>query len=202
MDEPVDVERTLALLRSECETCGAWGVFTGRTERGADQHVYAVVRCPQEGVEFTVWSARGDAVLEAYERARAVSRADLDLVRRVADALATLTGTPTADDVRAAAAVPLDPPPLGAAEVRVDGGRIPVVELSWTTPELRRADLDGLFGVGRWLPRVHPGTPHQLGYDAATADSHVVVFGSFDPVPEPESVVTRLMWRVDLPSPG
>lgn len=197
-----DVDETRALLRDECHVCGDTGEFTGRTE-WHDGVTYAVVRCQGEGVDYTVWSERGADVLAAYERARAVARDDLGLVRVVADGLAGLTrasADPGEDEVRTACRVPLDPPLLGATTVRVDGGWLPVVELDFDTAQVRRADLDALFGLGQWLPRVHPGTPHQLAYEAASAASRVVVFASFVDVPQPDSPVTRLMWRVDLPS--
>ena len=198
-----DVEQTLDLLRSECETCGAWGMFTGRTQ-WLDGETYAVVRCPDEGVEFPVWSERGAVVLASYERARAVSRADLGLLRVLGERLATLTRPPepTDDDVRATVGDLLDPLPLGADAVRVEGGWLPVVELSWDGErQVRRADLDALFGVGRWLPRVHPGTPHPLAYDVPTpgAPSKVVLFGHFSEVPSPESAARSVLLRVDLP---
>ena len=198
-----DVEQTLALLRSECETCGAWGVFTGRTQ-WLDGETYAVVRCPDEGVEFPVWSERGAVVVASYERARAVSRADLGLLLILGERLATLTRPPepTDDDVRVTVGALLDPLPLGADAVRVEGGWLPVVELSWDGErQVRRADLDALFGVGRWSPRVHPGTPHPLAYDVPTpgAPSKVVLFGHFSEVPSPESAARSVLLRVDLP---
>lgn len=199
-----DVEETRALLRSECETCGAWATFTGRTQ-WLDGESYAVLRCPEEGVEFPVWSERGAQVLASYERARALTRADIGVLRILGERLATLSRPPepTPDDVRSVVGHLLEPPPLGADRVRVDGGWLPVVELFWdASPQLRRADLDALFGLGRWMPRVHPGTPHSLAYDvpAPGAPSAVVVFASFPEVPTPESAAGSVLVRVDLPS--
>ena len=200
----MDVQSTAELLRSECETCGAWAPFTGRTV-WTDGETYAVVRCPEEGVEFTVWSERGAELLASYGRARAGSRDDLGVLRTVGERLALLTRPPdpTPEDVRALVGHLLDPPPLGADEVRLDGGWLPVVELFWSgEPQVRRADLDAMFGLGQWLPRVHPGTPHTLAYPVPTAGapSTVVVFGSFPGVPTPESGASSLLIRVDLPS--
>ena len=198
--EVTDPERTLALLRSECEVCGAWGVFTGRTEQeagfrpGDPPLTYAVVRCPDEGVDFTVWSRRGAEVLAAYGRASARAHPDLGVVRTLGERLA----------VRAAADDLLHPPPLGSDEVRVAGGRRPTVELVWTgAPVVSRADLDGLFGVGQSLPRTGPQAAHVLAYDvpAPGAPSTVVVFAGFATIPAPESLATRILWRVDLPQP-
>jgi hypothetical protein len=196
---------TLRLLRSECEVCGAWGVFTGRTE-WHDGLTFAVVRCPQEGVEFTVWSERGATVLAAYERARATSRPDLGVVPVIGGRIAHLTRPPepTPGDVRAAVGLALDPPPLGAREVLVDGGWLPTVEVRWDEPEVSRADLDALFGVGQELPRAGPYSPWLLAYDVPTpgAPSKVVVFAGFAEVPAPDVGVTSLLWRVDLPPAG
>ena len=36
---------TLSRLRSECETCGEWSSFTGRTEV-REGRTYAIMRCP------------------------------------------------------------------------------------------------------------------------------------------------------------
>lgn len=206
MDEAHDVDRTRELLRSECETCGAWATFTGRTE-WQDGTTYAVLRCPDEGVDFLVWSERGADLLAAYERARAGARADLGVLAVLGKRLATLTRAPepTPADVRAVTGDLLDPLPLAAGEVRVEGGWLPVVELFWRdVARVRRADLDALFGLGQWLPRVHPGTPHQLAYAVSTPSnpstpSKVVVFAGFDEVPAPESGARSLLLRVDLP---
>jgi hypothetical protein len=196
---------TLRLLRSECEVCGAWGVFTGRTE-WRDGLTFAVVRCPQEGVDFTVWSERGAAALAAYERARAKARPDLGVVPVIGGRIAHLTRPPepTPEDVRAAVALPLDPPPLGGTEVRVDGGWLPTIEVRWHEAEVRRADLDALFGVGQELPRVGPYSPWLLAYEVPTpgAPSRVVVFAGFAEVPAPDAGLTSLLWRVDLPPVG
>ena len=203
-----DPARTLELLRSECETCGAWGVFTGRTVRD-DGTTYAVVRCPEEGVDFHVWSERGDELLAAYERARGRTRPDLDIVLAMAGRLSRLTRPPepTTDDVQRILDLPLDPAPLGATELRLDGGWLPTVELVWArgSPELTRADLDGLLGVGRLLPRTGPGAAYVVGHDVprrsggVDGPAQVAVFGRFDEVPGPESGVVSLMLRVDLP---
>jgi hypothetical protein len=49
-------------LRSECETCGAWSPFTGRTEL-RDGLRYAVMRCEAEGIDFAVWRPEFDELL-------------------------------------------------------------------------------------------------------------------------------------------
>jgi hypothetical protein len=203
MRSVTDPERTLALLRSECETCGAWGVFTGRTQRSGGL-TFAVVRCPDEGIDFTVWSERGAEVLEAYERARGRSRPDLDVLPVLTARLAGLRRPPepTAEAVRQLLGAALTEHLLGATEVRVEGGWLPTVELVFGTgPGLTRADLDALCGVGRLLPRTGPHAPHVVAHDvpAAEGPSHVVVFARFGEVPGPEAAVRSLLLRVDLP---
>ena len=209
MERVTDPARTLELLRSECETCGAWGVFTGRTVREHGM-TYAVVRCPDEGVDFPVWSQRGDEVLQAYERARSRARPDVDVVLAMAGRLSRLTRPPepTADDVRRVLDQPLDPAPLGATELRIDGGWLPTVELVWArgSAVLTRADLDGLLGVGRLLPRTGPGAAHVVAHDVPAGaggvvggPAQVVVFARSDELPGPETDVVSLLLRVDLP---
>ena len=68
--DPETVEATLSCLRSECELCGRWSRFTGRTEVKGGQ-TYTILRCPTDGGEFTVWRPAQEPFLAAYARARA-----------------------------------------------------------------------------------------------------------------------------------
>ena len=96
------VAATLSRLRSECEMCGAWSTFTGRTDT-RDGRTYAIVRCPGGHGEFPVWNRDREPLVTAYERARASVR-DPEAYQR---ALATLTG----GDGEAIAALVAAPPP-------------------------------------------------------------------------------------------
>jgi hypothetical protein len=93
---------TLSVLRSECELCGAWSPFTGRTQT-KDGRTGAVVRCPNGDGEFPVWRKDREPVLAAYERARATLRDPVAYER----AFATLTS----GDGAAIASLVSSPPP-------------------------------------------------------------------------------------------
>lgn len=94
------VSATLSKLRSECELCGAWSSFTGKT----DVHnglTYAIVRCPNGDGEFPVWNRDRDALVTAYEQARAMAtdpeayqRAFATLTAGQPDAIAALVESP------------------------------------------------------------------------------------------------------------
>jgi hypothetical protein len=101
--DPETVEATLSRLRSECELCGQWSRFTGRTEM-RDGRTYAILRCPTDGGEFPVWSQAGEPLLAAYERARgglinpgAYQRAFAILTRTDETAVRALLAAPPAD---------------------------------------------------------------------------------------------------------
>lgn len=93
---------TLSRLRSECETCGEWSAFTGKTEE-RDGRIHAIVRCPNGDGEFPVWRRDREPIVAAYERARASLR-DAAAYDR---AFATLIG----GDTNAIAALVSSPPP-------------------------------------------------------------------------------------------
>lgn len=96
------VAATLSQLRSECETCGAWSPFTGRTEQ-RDGLTYAILSCPNRCAEFSVWSSDREPLVAAYEQARATV-SDPEAYQR---AFATLTG----GDGAAIGALLASPPP-------------------------------------------------------------------------------------------
>lgn len=101
---------TLSLLRSECELCGAWSPFTGKTE-ARDGRTYVFVRCPNGDGEFSVWKRANEALVVAFERARATVT-DSDAYH---NALAVLVGA----DAAAVAELVASPPaelPLFAIE--------------------------------------------------------------------------------------
>jgi hypothetical protein len=93
---------TLSKLRSECETCGEWSAFTGRTEV-RDGLTFAVVRCPNGDGEFTTWRKDLEPILAAFERARASLR-DPEAYQRA-------FGTLTSNDASAIATRVSAPPP-------------------------------------------------------------------------------------------
>lgn len=82
------VSATLSKLHSECDLCGAWSSFTGKTETDdADGLTHVIVRCPNGHGEFPVWNRDREALVAAYERARATAM-DPEAYQR---AFATLT---------------------------------------------------------------------------------------------------------------
>ena len=100
-DDPVsDVRSTLSYLRSECETCGHWSGFTGRTAvRDGRRHV--IVRCPNGDGEFAVWRRDREDIVASYEWARTTLRdatsydhAFESLTDRDADAITAVLSSP------------------------------------------------------------------------------------------------------------
>ena len=108
------VEATLSRLRSECELCGAWSRFTGRTEVH-DGRTHAVVRCPNGHGDFTVWNRDRVPLLSAYERARE-SAIDPDAYHR---AIAVLTGSDIEAVRSLLASPPVELPLFSIEDVRV-----------------------------------------------------------------------------------
>lgn len=96
---------TLSMLRSECETCGAWSPFTGKTQVIAGR-TFAVVRCPNDNVEFPVWNARAEAMLAAYAAARDAAK-DRDAFERACATLISTDGAAIATLVASQAELPL-----------------------------------------------------------------------------------------------
>lgn len=95
---------TLSKIRSECEICGTWSSFTGRTELH-DGQTYAILRCPNGDGVFPVWNHDREPLIAAYERARA-NLHDPAAYQRAWD---TLTG---GDGEAIAALVAAGPPEL------------------------------------------------------------------------------------------
>ena len=110
--EPVD--GTLSRLRSECDLCGAWSAFTGRTV-ARDGKTYAVVRCPNGHGEFPVWNRDREQLVAAYVRSRAGLRAPAAFD----GAFATLTGTDPAALSRLLAAPGAELPLFSVEDVPV-----------------------------------------------------------------------------------
>lgn len=97
------VATTLSRLRSECETCGEWSTFIGRTEV-RDGRTYVIVRCPNGDGDFAVWRRDREPLVDAYERARlalmdpeSYDRAITTLTGRDANAIAALVASPPAE---------------------------------------------------------------------------------------------------------
>lgn len=94
---------SLTTLRSECELCGEWSPFTGRTET-RDGRTYVVTRCPRGHGEFTTWRRDREALVAAYARARAqlrdpaaFDRAYAELLGGDASAIAAIAARPPAE---------------------------------------------------------------------------------------------------------
>lgn len=105
-----EIAATLSKLRSECELCGAWSPFTGKTQARAGR-TSVIVRCPNGDGEFSVWKRDNEALVAAFENARATVT-DSDAYQ---NAHAVLVGT----DAGAIAALVTSPPaelPLFAIE--------------------------------------------------------------------------------------
>jgi len=64
-----EIRFTLSTLRSECDLCGAWSPFTGKTEVRAGR-TYVIVRCPNGDGEFSVWKRDNEALVLAFQRAQ------------------------------------------------------------------------------------------------------------------------------------
>jgi hypothetical protein len=60
---------TLSKLRSECDLCGEWSPFTGKTEVRAGR-TSVIVRCPNGDGEFSVWKRDNEALVLAFQRAQ------------------------------------------------------------------------------------------------------------------------------------
>jgi hypothetical protein len=104
------VASTLSKLRSECQLCGDWSLFTGRTAmRGTDRFI--IVRCPNGHGDFEVWNRDFEPLVEAVERAKQRAQDPAAYER----AFTTLTG---GDPAAIAALLAARPPelPLFAVE--------------------------------------------------------------------------------------
>ena len=93
-------------LRTECQTCGGWAEFAGRSHVSSDR-TYAVAYCPQCDADIPFWTPEVDARLAACDRAH--------VLRSIAERLCAVA-TGREQEIRNALAIPITPPPLGARE--------------------------------------------------------------------------------------
>ncbi len=67
------VASTMSKLRSECQLCGEWSLFTGKTTlRDGDR--YILVRCPNGHGDFEVWKRDFEPLVAAVEKAKLRAR--------------------------------------------------------------------------------------------------------------------------------
>ena len=67
------VASTMSRLRSECQLCGEWSLFTGRTSmREGDRFI--LVRCPNGHGDFEVWKRDFEPLVAAVEKAKLRAR--------------------------------------------------------------------------------------------------------------------------------
>ena len=182
---------TLSTLRTECQTCSGWATFAGRTST-EDGRTWAVAYCAQCAVDIPFWSPAVEASLPAFARANELKTIAMRLCGVVNGA---------EDEIRAALALPIPPPPLGARECDITGGVLSraSVELRFLQAQLARGDLDSVLGQSNALPRTGPGAAHNLVYAVRVggAPASVSVFASFREVPQATSDVTRVLLRID-----
>lgn len=140
------------------------------------------------------------APLRGARAAAGGSTAHLRLLRSMAERLCAVA-TGAEGEIRAALAIPADPPPLGASGLEVTGGVLSraSVELRFSPPALTRAQLDGLFGQGTALPRTGMGASHVLAYEVriAGAPACVSIFARFSEAPGPGSGPRSILLRID-----
>jgi hypothetical protein len=182
---------TPSTLRTECQTCGDWAEFTGRTST-IGERTYAIAYCAQCRVEIPFWTPHVERLVAAFERAR--------MLRAIAERLCGVA-TGAEQEIRAALAMPARPAPLGADECEITAGVLSraSVELRFSRAPLSRNDLDGVFGQAEALPRTGPGAAHNLVYDVRVsgAPACVAVFASFHERPLATSEVKRILLRID-----
>jgi hypothetical protein len=142
-------------------------------------------------------------LLPALERAGAGSRTrdKVQFIRSIAERLCQVHSG-AESEIRAAFALPTEPPPLGAREVEITGGVLSRagLEFRWSTPLLTKADIDEAFGgSGEVLPRTGPGAPFVFAYPltVAHAPARVTVFAHFTGIPSPEAPARNLHFRID-----
>jgi hypothetical protein len=181
----------LSTLRTECQTCGGWAEFAGRTSTGGGR-AYAIAYCPQCRVDIPFWTPEVDRLLPAFERAQMLN----SIARRLCGVV-----TGAEDEIRAALGMPTAPPPLEARECFITAGVLSraSVEFQFAEAPFARGDLDSVFGKGIALPRTGPGAAHNLVYDvrASAAPARVSVFASFRELPQPSSAVKGVLLRID-----
>jgi hypothetical protein len=95
------------------------------------------------------------------------------------------------------------PPPTGVDRLELSSrdGRVESVTARFAWPGPTRGDFDAYFGHGRWLPRVHPGDDHRLGYDVVVpgGSTSCAVLPSFPGEPADGTVATAVLIRRDRP---
>jgi hypothetical protein len=179
------------LLRTECQTCGAWAEFAGRTSV-IDGRTCAIAYCAQCRVDIPFWTSEVETLLKDFDHAR--------FLRAIAERLCRVA-TGSEREIRAALALPTSPAPLGARECLITAGVLSraSVELQFSEPPLARADLERTLGSGQALPRTGPGASHNLAYPVrvAGAPACVVVFAAFRELPAPESRPKNILLRID-----
>ena len=122
--------------------------------------------------------------LTATEFAERVAARRVDVVRTWSELLCSATSGAD-EDLVAALGVALEPLPLGATEVDLDGGEIGRASIEVRLPPntITRAQLERRFGAPRELPHVDPRHPHTFAYDVAVAGAahRCTVFASTPP---------------------
>jgi hypothetical protein len=183
-------------LRTECQTCGGWAGFTGRTHI-LEGRTYAVAHCPQCQADIPFWTPQIESRLAALERVR--------LLESIARSLCSVA-TGTEPEIRAALAAAnfLPPPEAAACEISAGVLGLAHVRLRFAQPSLLRADLDRLFGQGHLLPRTGPFAPHKITYTVSLpgAPASVCLIASFRSAPHPECAPEEFVLRIGSPAAG
>lgn len=142
-------------------------------------------------------------LLPLLDRAGNGSRnaAHMQLIRSIAERLCQVQ-CGAESEIRAAFALPTEPPPLGAREVEVSGGVLSRagLEFRWSTPLLTKAEIDEAFGgSGEVLPRTGPGAPYVFAYPVTVpgAPARVTVFAHYTGTLNAEASAKNLHFRID-----
>lgn len=183
------LQDSFASVRSECELCGAWSPFTGRTDAGEDGETYAVLRCPNGDGEFSVWRPEWQELLTPVV-----------IVHLIAERLCA-AGVGKTEVITAALAMPLDPPPLGATRYDIREGALSLAAFEiWFDPRTITCDmLEEEFGVAHVLPRSGPGATHVLGFYVRIPDApaRISLFARFSDPPHGSVGARSLSFRID-----
>ena len=182
---------TLPTLKTECQTCGAWALFAGRTSVMGGQ-TYAIAYCTQCRVDIPFWTPETEALVAGIDLAQ--------ILRSIAQRLCSVA-TGTEQEIRAALAAPMTPAPFGARECEITAGVLSVasVTLRFDQPILTRADLDRVFGQGETLPRTGPFASHVIAYDVWVegAPACVTLLAAFRELSQATSAVKDILLRID-----
>jgi len=182
-----EIPLTLSELRSECDLCGAWSPFTGKTEVRAGR-TFVIVRCPNGDGEFSMWRRDNEELVLAFQRAQETVT-DSDSYR---NAFTVLVGA----DAGAVAALVTSPPaelPLFAIE-DVPLGREHAVR--WTGLVL---DWPGWRPLPDRSLRVEEALATALKYDERACVERVVAWAHQDEI---AAVQDRLRRRFGAKYPG